>query len=301
MSTLALMGVCAALGSATAWALGSILFRKLGDQVSPLGLNLGKGVLGLVFLGAALAITGVDPMDGPALLWLALSGLVGIALGDTFFFMALMRLDPRLTLLLGTVGQVFTVLLAVVFLGERPSALGWAGIVLVLGGVTWVMRERQPADDHTTRGRRFRGIVWALLAALCMSSGIIFAKVGVEDVSALQGTFVRLACGMAGLALYGALRRDLRTWLGPLRNPALLRSLVAAVLVIIFGGFWLSLLALKALDASLATVLLSTEPLFVLPLVMWLRREHVTARAVAGAVVAVAGVVAIVLSLTQLT
>ena len=300
METLVLLGCAAALGSAAAWAVGSLLWRKIGDDVSPLGMNLGKGLLGLVFLGGALAIFGIEPVDTRSLIYLGISGLLGIALGDTFFFMALVRLDPRLTLLLGSVGQVFTVLMAVVFLRERPSAVAWIGIALVIGGVTWVMRERQETDDgEEVRSKKTWGVVWGLLAAICMSAGTIFAKVGVAEVSALEGTFLRLAVGMAGLALFGAVRRQLGSWLSPFRDPRVLRSILAAVLVIIFGGFWLSLLALKYIDASVAIILMSVEPLFVLPLVVIFRKEKVSLRAVLGALMAVGGVALIVVSLAE--
>jgi len=242
-------------------------------------------------------VVGVEPVDRRSLIYLGVSGLVGIGLGDTFFFMALVRLNPRLTLLLATVGQVFTVLLAVVILGERPSILGWAGIGLVLGGVTWVMRERLPGDDPDQQERRSQGIVWGLLASLCMAAGVLTAKVGVTDVPSLEATWIRLAAGMVGLALWGAARRQLGQWLAPFRDLALVRSIFVAVLVIIFGGFWLSLLSLKCIDASVATILMATEPLFVLPLVAIFLKEKVSARAVIGAGVAVGGVVAILIDL----
>ena len=295
---LTLAGGVAALGSAAAWAVGSILFRRIGEEASPLGMNLVKGVIGLAMLGAVLALTGVQPVDGRSLALLSASGLVGIALGDTFFFMALVRLEPRLTLLLATVGQVFTVLLALALLGERPALLAWPGMALVLGGVTWVMRERLPDDEPDLRQQRRLGVVYGLAASVCMSAGILLAKLGVAEVSALQGTFVRLAAGVAGLAVFGVATRQLGGWLGPFRDRSLLRSMVLAVVVIMFGGFYLSLLALKLTDASVASVLCATEPLFILPLAALLLKERVSARAGAGAAVAVAGVAVVLWSLS---
>ncbi len=291
-----LVGCLAALGSALAWAVGSILFRRIGDHASPLGMNLGKGLLGLLLLGAALLFTGTDPMNGRTVFFLALSGVVGIALGDTLFFMALVRLDPRLTLLLATVGQVATVLGAMVFLGERPGALAWVGIPLVLGGVTWVMAEQMPHEDKAGKRLRMVGIGLGLAASLCISGGFLLAKVGLEDVSAMQGTFWRFAFGMAGLATFGWVRGELTTWLRPFTSVGLLRRIVVAVLVITFGGFWLTMVGYKYTDASVATILMSTEPLFILPLARIFMEERITPRAVVGACVAVAGVIAILLS-----
>ncbi len=296
MLSLHLIGCLAALGSALAWAVGSILFRRIGDEASPLGMNLGKGLLGLLLLGGALWLFGTSPMSSRTVFWLALSGVIGIALGDTFFFMALIRLDPRLTLLLATVGQVATVVMAMVFLGERPGALAWMGIPLVLAGVGWVMAEQMPHEERSSRVVRLKGIGWGLLASLCISSGFILAKLGLEEVSALQGTFWRFAFGMLGLALFGWVRGELVSWLRPFASPGLLRRIVAAVLVITFGGFWLTMVGYKYTHASVATILMSTEPLFILPLARVFMDERVTPRAVVGALVAVAGVISIVLS-----
>ena len=290
------LGCLAALGSALAWAVGSILFRRIGDEASPLGMNLGKGLLGLLLLGLALVVVGTTPMSARTVFFLAISGVVGIALGDTFFFMTLMRLDPRLTLLLATVGQVATVFMAMLFLGERPGALAWVGIPLVLAGVTWVMSEQMPVEDKLSTRLKLQGIGWGLLASLCISSGFILAKVGLEEVSALQGTFWRFAFGMAGLALFGWVRGDLVAWLRPFASLGLLRRIVLAVLVVTFGGFWLTMVGYKYTHASVATILMSTEPLFILPLARIFMDERVTPRAVVGALVAVVGVVCIVLS-----
>lgn len=296
-SSLEILGGVAALGSAAAWAVGSIMFRRIGDEAPPLGMNLGKGLIGLVLLGGALLLTGYVPMDARTWILLSTSGLAGIAAGDTFFFMALVRLEPRLTLLLATVGQAFTVVLAMTFLGERPAPLAWGGIVLILFGVTWVMLERSEDEDDETRRRQTSGIVYGLLAAVCMSSGIILAKAGLDDVSALQATVVRLGAGVAGLFLLGLFWGRLGTWLGPFRQPRLLRSIILAVLVIMFGGFYLSVVALKYTDASIATILNATEPLFILPLAVFVLGERLSVRAVLGAVTAVAGVALVLTSL----
>ena len=292
-----LLGSGAALGSAMAWAMGSILYRKIGDAASPLGMNLGKGLLGLCLIGVWLLFVGVEPMDTRSVVYLSISGLLGIALGDTFFFMALVRIDPRQTLLLGTVGQVFTVLLALLFLGERPTALTWIGIVLVLGGVTWVLRERLPRESRERRKVRVAGIAYGLIAAVLMSSSVITAKVGVATVPTVQATALRLLSGMVGLGLYGLATRDLRAWLQPFTDVSLLRSIIVAVVVTIFGGFWLSIVSLKHIDASAATILTSTEPLFVLPLVVLFLGERVSFKAVLGASVAVGGVALVLLGM----
>lgn len=289
--TYGMLGSLAALASAAAWAFGSILFRRLGDEVSPLGMNLGKGIIGILYLGAMLWIFGVEPISNRTFLFLGLSGLLGIAFGDTFFFKALLYLGPRLTILLGTLGTVFTVILALVFLKERLSLLAWTGVFLTTTGVTWILWEQSPQEKIKKNWNR--GVTYALLSALCMSIGIIFSKIGVAACSPLQATFIRIFWSAMGLAIWGAASGQLKEWLIPFKSPRLLRSILFAVFVAIFGGFYLFLFALRYIDASVATILNSTTPIFILPMTAFILKEKIALKTFIGAAVAVGGVVLI--------
>jgi len=282
------LGSLAALTSAAAWAFGSILFRRLGDAVSPLGMNLGKGIIGMLYLGVMLLVFGIEPITNRDFLFLGISGLLGITFGDTFFFKALLSLGPRLTILLGALGPVFTIILAVVFLQEKLSLLAWTGISLTIIGVIWVLWEQLPQEEINKNW--VSGIKYAFLSVLCMSVGIIFAKIGVTSCSPLQSTFIRIFWSAAGLTIWGSATGQLRNWLLPLRKPHLLKLILFAVFVAIFGGFYLFLFALKYIDASVATVLNSTTPLFILPMTAFILKEKVTPRTIIGATVAVCGI-----------
>ena len=62
-----------------------------------------------------------------------------------------------------------------------------------------------------------------------------------------------------------------------------------------FGGFWLSLVAIRYADVSIASTLNSTEPLFVLPLAAFFLKERISFRAVLGSVATVAGIALLVM------
>ncbi len=290
-----LLGYCAALGAAIAWALGSILFRRLGDKCPPLGLNLMKCLIGLLYTGIVLACIARTPVHTQAFLLLGISGLLGIALGDTFFFKALNSLGPKLTLLFATLGPVVTVLLAVVFLHERFSIGAAAGIIITLAGVTITAWGEMPATDEA-KAIRLSGICYAFLSVAAMSSSIIVAKIAIVSVPALEGTFIRLGWAAAGLGMWAIVTRQLPDWVRPLKDPAILKLMLAGVFVVIFGGFFLFLFSLKYIDASIATVLEATTPIWILPMAHFMCKEKVRAIEVYGSVLAVAGVALIFLS-----
>ena len=226
-------------------------------------------------------------------LLLGISGILGIALADTFFFMALMRLGARLAILIETLCAVVTVILAVLLLGERPAAMVWVGIVLTIAGVGWVLWEREPRKELQQNWAS--GIKFGMLSVLFTALGIIVAKLCMESIAPLEATIVRLAVGTAALGLWGLVTANLRRWLSPLRQPAVLANFTLAVFVAICVGLFLSFVALKYVDAAVAVPLNSTSALFVLPMEAFAAKTRISMRAVVGAVVAPCGIIIIFL------
>jgi drug/metabolite transporter (DMT)-like permease len=283
-----MVGMAAALGSAASWAIGSILFKRLGEHLSPMAMTLAKGSLSVLLLSIALLFTGTATLSINAWILLIASGLCGIALGDTFFFAALRRLSPHTLVILLMSGQVLTVLLAVFFLGERLKLVQWGGIVLVILGIGIVVWEKSQEKSS------WQGIIFGLLAVACMSVSILLAKGALNDTVAmrdtLQATAIRMASGTLGIGLFGWYNGGLQRWTEPFRDHQLVRRFFIAVTVVTFGGFWLSLLAVKYVEVSIASTLNSTEPLFILPLSVIFLKEPITKQALWGTAVTILGI-----------
>jgi len=281
-------GALAALGSAASWAVGSFLFKALGEVLSPLAMTLSKGVCSLVLLGIIMLLIGPESQNLGSLALLAASGLLGIALGDTFFFEALNGLGPQPLLVLCVLGQVLTVVAAVVFLRESPTLAVWIGVLLVITGVAAVLREKLTGEARATG---MRGLSFGLLAVACMSASNLVAKVALEERSdTIQATFVRMMAGTLGVFLLGLATKRLTTWVLPFRDLRLVLLFVVSVGVVTFGGFWLSMVAYKYSPVSVASCLTSTEPVFALILAVVLWKEKVTLRVAGGTLATVLGV-----------
>jgi drug/metabolite transporter (DMT)-like permease len=279
------IGVGAALGSAAAWAIGSILFKKLGERLSPIAMTLAKGSVSVVLLALVLAVTGTAVISPTHWALLIASGLVGIALGDTFFFAALRHLSPHTLTILLMFGQVLTVLLAAIFLGERPTLIKWLGMLLVTAGIGVVCWEKSAARSN------WRGIIFGLLSVACMSSSLILAKPALESTPSIQATFIRMLAGTVGMFGYGLYAQELKEWTEPFRDWQLLGRFLLAVLVVTFGGFWLSLLAMKHLEVWQASTLSGLEPIFVLPLMAIFLQEPIATKALVGTAISIVGIV----------
>lgn len=282
------IGILAALGSAASWSIGAVLFKELGESLSSFAMTLVKGAVSVLLLGVlTLMLGGYANIGREAYLYLILSGILGIALSDTFFFSALKEVSPQTITLLFTFGQVVTVILAVLLLGETLPIQGWVGISLIIAGITVGM-----LNDGSEKGTSsLRGIILGLISILLMSFSVILTKKGLSEVSTLYATFIRMLSGTMGMLLVGIATRRLGSWVTPFRETRLMIKFALSVCVITFGGFWLAIVSFKYTSVAIANSLISTEPIFVLPVAAFILKEKVTLQAVIGAVVATIGVI----------
>lgn len=288
MEDLRVIGIFAALGSAASWAIGSILFKRLGEKLSPLAMTFAKGIISIILLAFALMFIQYEPIERQSLLLLILSGLLGIALSDTLFFEALQELEAHALVLLMTFGQVFTVLLAVLFLGEHLTIGQWLGIFLVVLGITIVLTSKITTGQQVSQ---LKGVILGLLAVVCMSVSLIIIKDSLDSVSAITATFIRMLSGTTGILFLGVVTHKLGRWMLPFSDVKLGGLFLVSVGVVTFGGFWLSLVAFKYLDVAIANTLISTEPLFVLPLAAIFAKERITLQAIMGTGITTTGII----------
>ncbi|BAU42547.1 DMT family transporter [Leptolyngbya sp. O-77] len=296
MGLTAFRGELAALAAALIWAIASIAFTKLGQRLSPMALNLSKGLIsiGLILLTLGLSGSGLPAASGSAVWLLLLSGAIGIGLGDTAYFASLNSIGARRGLLLESLAPPLTALLALVFLQERLSGAAWLGIGLTVGGVAWVIVERSP-DSLIGNYRPVRGLAFGLIAALSQASGAVLSRAALSttDISPLWGTLIRLVAGLLVLLLWLAWRPpqfvSVGKEVGQLRSPRFLGIVAATAFASTFLGIWLQQTALKFAPAGIAQSLLATSPLFVIPIAVALG-DRVSLRAVLGVLVAIAGI-----------
>jgi len=286
------IGISAALGSAASWAVGAILFKRIGEIATPFGMTLSKGIVSIFLLGIVLFFLGYDSIPMKSVLFLCLSGILGIAIGDTLFFAALQDLGPNALIVFFMSGQILTALLAVFFLGEIPPVKTWIGIIITTSGIATVLWAKILMDNEK-RSSGLRGILFGTLFMISMSVSVIIAKPALESVSTVWATFIRMAAGTAGMIILGLATGKMNEWVAPFLNKKMITFFISSVFVVTFGGFWLSIVAIKYVDVAIANTLGATEPLFILPLTFFFLKERITKMESIGTILAVSGVILI--------
>lgn len=283
-------GELAALTAAAIWAVSSTLYGQIGRQVAPLTLNLTKGLLAIGYLIITMLLTGEQLMIAPAQWWpLLISGLIGIAWGDTFFFMALNSIGARLTLLINILSPVITALLASLYLGENLALVNYLGIALAVAGVAGVIFDRTKEDQAKNY---WQGVLWAVLSSLSNSIASICSRQAMlaGDLSPTVTTLVRLLAGTGGILLLMLSLKsrsgNVSSWRSLDRKMWLRLSLVAFFST--YLGISLQQAALKYTAAGIAQTINSTSPLFVLAYDWW-QGAKISWRSILWAVVAIGG------------
>jgi drug/metabolite transporter (DMT)-like permease len=285
------MGTVAAIASAASWAAGAILMKKVGENLSSLAMTLAKGGISILMLALVVPFTGWEMIPPKALWFLLFSGVLGIAVSDTCFFAALKGLSPLVMVLLMMLGQVLTVIFAVVFLHESLSPLVWVGVVLILAGVGVVVA---PGLSDDQSGVKMRSVWLGVASVVSMSVSIIVAKRALDITPTVQATLLRMFAGTAGMFAFGVATRQMRAWMNPFQDRKLMLWFLMTVAIVTFGGFWLSLVSIKYLDVCVANTLIATEPLFVLLFSAVFVGEKPSRQSVCGSLIAVAGVTLLV-------
>ncbi len=314
------VGELAALLAAFFWAAASLMFGRLGRQISPVVLNLVKGVFAIAFILITLIIqstwqsTGLDSeplatestLPTRSLLYLIISGGLGIGLGDTAYFAAINALGTRRALLLETLAPPMAAVLAWIFLAEQLSWVATSGILVTLIGIAWVVSEQVPGTEKVSPGP---GILIALVATFCQATGAVFSRAALADtaVSPLWSSLIRLAAGLAFMGGLVAIRPQLieskslanpasepqpsrwRSVLTTLKSPRLLSKIAGVSFFATYLGIWLQQISLKYTAAGIAQALLATSPLFVLPMAAILG-DRITPRSVLGVAITLSGV-----------
>ncbi len=292
--TSALLGQLAALLASVGFSLGPTFYTLSGRAIGSrhtLRMRLLLSTLLLMAWHGVKFGSGYPVLTPQAWGMLFLSGAIGLALADVFLFEAFVRIGPRLSMLILTLVPVLTTAAAWVMYEERLSPSQLAAMVLVLGGIAWVVGKGQRAEGPFTMNPQ--GLMFAFLAAFLSAVSALMAKDALmfQEMDPMAANLVRMSGGMAPLWLWTLIRGHWVDLVHRLReSPWVLGYLLLGSLAGPVIGMSLQMFAYQTIPIGLATTLTSLPPILLLPISRFVFRETFTWHAIAGTVLAVAGV-----------
>ena len=296
-----LIGEIAGLATSIFFALTSVIFAAAARMVGTQVTNRIRLILAVVYLAILNTILFREPLpfsaDSSRWIWLGLSGVIGLSLGDAFYFQALISIGPRLGSLLLSMAPIFGSTIAWVFFGETLTQVQITGIILALSGIAWVvMSHKEP--PNTPHGHTRRGVFFGILAGLGQAAGLVLSKQGMfGDFSPFQANAIRMFTGMLFIWAWTFIQGKAGSTFAILREkPQAIRLLALGAFVGPLLGVSSSLFAVQHTEVGVASTLMALPPVILLPVSYFAFKEKIGWQAVAGTVLAIAGVAVLFLA-----
>jgi drug/metabolite transporter (DMT)-like permease len=291
-----MIGLATGLLASAIYAMSVVVYRSQSDSIRPLAISSIKMWVALAFMTALVVLPiRSEPFYIPqdALVYLVVSVILGAVLGDLFYLMAQERIGVSYAFPIAMSFPIFTYLLAIAVGLEEPLLSRSAGILLAVIGVILISKEQGQDENHSVKRKLDKvGVGLALLAAIFFAMATILLQVGVEDVSPIDGNFVRVAFGSVAFIPMFLIAKHRGMPTPPQRT---VKIIAVAGLFGMGLGSLLYVSTVKFLGAAVTSVIGSLSPLFALPISMIFLKERITRVAMIGVAVTIAGVILVVL------
>jgi drug/metabolite transporter (DMT)-like permease len=289
------VGEIAALATAFFFAMTALIFTSTGRSVGSQVTNRMRLLFALIYLVILNLILFHEPLPfsaaGSRWIWLSLSGIIGLSLGDAFLFQSMISVGTRLGSLLLSLAPIFGSIIAWLFFGETLTLLQITGIGLALAGIAWVVASHQE-PPNTPHGHTRRGVIFGVLAGLGQAGGLVLSKQGMGgDFSPFQANAIRILAAAIFIWVLSAFQGAAASTLNEVRGkPRLLGLLALGAFVGPVLGVSSSLLAIQHAEIGVASTIMALTPVIVLPISYFLFKEKVGWQALLGTVLAISGV-----------
>jgi drug/metabolite transporter (DMT)-like permease len=295
------IGEVAGLATSFFFAMTALIFTKTGRMIGSQVTNRMRLLFALIYLIILNLILFREPFpfsaDSSRWIWLSLSGVIGLSLGDAFLFRSFVSVGPRLGSLLLSLAPIFGSIIAWAFFGETLTVVQILGIALALSGIGWVvMSHNEPAD--TPHGQTRRGVLFGVLAGLGQAVGLVLSKQAMaENFSPFQANAIRMLAAAIFVWIWAMIEGQAGATITTIRQqPKSLGLLALGALVGPVLGVSASLLAVQHAEIGVASTLMALPPVIVLPISYFFFKEKVGWQAIAGTLLAIVGVAVLFLA-----
>jgi drug/metabolite transporter (DMT)-like permease len=183
----------AALLTVVLWASAFVGIRAVAPELSPGSIALGRLAIGSIALGALVAFRGWRRPSRRALILIVASGVSWFAVYNLALNAAERIVDAGTASMLVNTGPIFIAIFAGLFLGEGLPGRLLLGCVVAFGGS--VLIGVASSGDAALGGDAVFGIVLCVTAALAYAVGVTLQKPALDEISALQLTWMACLTG----------------------------------------------------------------------------------------------------------
>ncbi len=299
------LGLSAAFTTVACWTVGTLSFTKASKIAEPLSVNRVRLLYATILLSLTLIFIfqisplqlfrSVTPMHW---FWLGISGIIGLTIGDFFWFTAFRLIGGSKTSLFNPIAPIAAFMLGIFILDENMNWIGIMGMSISIGGILWFIRSNQHDTlNPVKKEHAAKGMLFAALGAICQGLGLVCAKKGLilagqYDIPPMHATWVRMSIATLTTYSIGVFRSDLVkefkhiTFSKAVLKPVLLGTFFGPVI-----GVTMSMVAAKNMEVSFAQTILSLLPISVMLTAFISGKEKVQFISFIAALISISGVI----------
>lgn len=298
-------GLIAAIITLCCWTVGTFAFTAASELYAPASINRVRLLYATVLLSVIVCCWqgfGITELFTQPLaehwLWLGVSGIVGLSIGDYFAFSAYKMMGSSRTSLFSTFAPGAALLGGMILLGEQLNTIGLLGMAVSVGGLVWFIQSAA-AHQHNKDEKTYlrKGIVYAILGALCQGLGLVFAKKGLildsesGRLMPVHATWIRMVIATLGMYVFGIVKGGLwKEFKAVSFTPSIVKPVLLGTLFGPVMGVSMSLYAASVIEVSLAQTIFSLLPISVMLAAVLMRKEKLDIVSFIAALIGVLGV-----------
>lgn len=299
-------GEIISLAVALSWTVTAMAAEMASRRITPLGVNVLRMLLSLVFLSIVMWAVCGSPVplyaDAETWMWLSISGFVGYVLGDYCLFNAYILIGSRFGQLFMTLAPAAAAIFGFILLGEKMSPLAIFGMLTTMFGIGLSVLSKGGEHHKLNLKLPLKGVLLGIGAGLGQGIGLVLSKVGMTHYETLiqspealgimpfASTFMRAVVGFIGFSLVMLFTGKTRAVTTAVRDRRGMFFLLIATILGPFVGVSMSLMATLYTSTGIAQTIMAMTPIFILLPSRYIFRQRVTLLEILGAIISVVGV-----------
>ena len=201
-----MIGFFAAISAVLSWTFACSIWRRESENLLPRQINIYKNVLAAIFfLPVVVTISWLANMK--YILVLIISGIIGIAIGDTLYINSLKIIGTRKTLSFEALTPIIANALGTLSINEIYPQKVWLGSSIVSFSLLMIVRQNTFQRENSSK-IEFLGILCALGSVLCAVIAALLSRIILisSSLTPIQSTEIRLLS--ASIFLFLIFRKD---------------------------------------------------------------------------------------------
>ena len=258
-----MIGFFAAISAVSFWTFACFIWRKESENLLPRQINIYKNILAsIIFLPVVFTVSWLSDLN--SIFLLMISGIIGIAIGDTLYINSLKIIGTRKTLSFEALTPIIATILGTFSTNEIYSQKVWIGSFLVSFSLLAIVRQNTSQKENSNETNIF-GILCAFGSVFCAVFAAFLSRIILisSNLSPLQTTEIRLLS--ASIFLFLFFKKD---FFDLLKTKSLTKNnhsnLVLSTVLGTNCGILFQQIVFKSLPIGIGWTLLSLSPIFAL-------------------------------------